>query len=132
MNVVVLKNMYLKIPEWIGDPDADNTRRLGLWQVCLKDDAVCQRRWEDILAVPSLPFQVCCCCYFYIGFQCYSFDYLLIGGDNICCNFCTDSRTHNFLINIDAFYEINDSFSYLWLDANLIRYIFIYINICNQ
>lgn len=47
-------------PEWVGDPDTDNAGRLGLWQVCQKDDVIdnCQRRWEDILTVPSLPFQV--------------------------------------------------------------------------
>lgn len=46
--------------EWVGDMDSDSAGRLGLWQVCQKDDTSdnCQKQFSDMLSVPSVPFQV--------------------------------------------------------------------------
>lgn len=40
--------------------DSDSAGRLGLWQVCQKDDTSdnCQKQFSDMLSVPSVPFQV--------------------------------------------------------------------------
>lgn len=48
------------ISEWIGDVDGDNSGRIGLWQVCQKDEISdnCHGQLEEVLAMPSLPFQV--------------------------------------------------------------------------
>lgn len=47
-------------PEWVGDPDNESAGRLGLWQVCQREEIFnnCQRRWEDIIAVPAFSFQL--------------------------------------------------------------------------
>ncbi|CAD7002639.1 unnamed protein product [Ceratitis capitata] len=47
-------------PEWIGDPDNESAGRLGLWQVCQRDEIFdnCKRRWETILTVPTFSFQL--------------------------------------------------------------------------
>uniref|UniRef100_A0A1L8D9H4 Uncharacterized protein n=2 Tax=Nyssomyia neivai TaxID=330878 RepID=A0A1L8D9H4_9DIPT len=47
-------------PEWVGDLDGDNSGRLGLWQVCLKDEVTenCQGHLDDVMSLPSLAFQV--------------------------------------------------------------------------
>ncbi|XP_055688454.1 LHFPL tetraspan subfamily member 3 protein isoform X2 [Lutzomyia longipalpis] len=47
-------------PEWVGDLDGDNSGRLGLWQVCTKDDVTenCQGHLDDVMSLPSLAFQV--------------------------------------------------------------------------
>lgn len=46
--------------EWVGDMDSDSAGRLGLWQICQKDDTSdnCQKQFSDMLSVPSVPFQV--------------------------------------------------------------------------
>ncbi|XP_067646563.1 LHFPL tetraspan subfamily member 3 protein isoform X2 [Eurosta solidaginis] len=47
-------------PEWVGDPDKESASRLGLWQVCQRDEIFdnCKRRWETILTVPTFSFQL--------------------------------------------------------------------------
>lgn len=47
-------------PEWVGDLDSENAGRLGLWQVCLKDESSdnCQKQLTDLLTISSIPFQV--------------------------------------------------------------------------
>ncbi|XP_017475312.1 PREDICTED: lipoma HMGIC fusion partner-like 3 protein isoform X1 [Rhagoletis zephyria] len=47
-------------PEWVGDPDNESAGRLGLWQVCQRDEIFdnCKRRWETILSVPTFSFQL--------------------------------------------------------------------------
>lgn len=44
----------------MGDLDSENAGRLGLWQVCQKMEMSdnCQRQLVDVLAIPSMPFQV--------------------------------------------------------------------------
>lgn len=46
--------------EWVGDMDGENTGRLGLWQVCQKDEMSenCEGQLDNVLSLPSLPFQV--------------------------------------------------------------------------
>lgn len=46
--------------EWVGDLDSDSGGRLGLWKVCEKSELndSCIGRLEDILQLPSMPFQV--------------------------------------------------------------------------
>lgn len=48
------------IVEWVGDPDSDSAGRLGLWQICQKDELFdnCSRSWENVLSVPTFSFQV--------------------------------------------------------------------------
>lgn len=50
----------LIVTEWIGDPDNESAGRLGLWQMCQKDEIFdnCRRRWENIFTVPTFSFQV--------------------------------------------------------------------------
>lgn len=58
------------ILEWVGDLDSENAGRLGLWQVCQRDETSdnCQKQLADFLSIPSIPFQVivvfsvACCC----------------------------------------------------------------------
>ncbi|XP_073836562.1 tetraspan membrane protein in hair cell stereocilia isoform X2 [Musca autumnalis] len=47
-------------PEWIGDPDNESSGRIGLWQMCQKDEIFdnCKRKWENILQVPTFSFQL--------------------------------------------------------------------------
>ncbi|GAB0096290.1 Lipoma HMGIC fusion partner-like protein [Sergentomyia squamirostris] len=47
-------------PEWVGDQDGDNSGRLGLWQVCQKDEISenCQGQLDDVMSLSSLAFQV--------------------------------------------------------------------------
>ncbi|XP_031618320.1 LHFPL tetraspan subfamily member 3 protein [Contarinia nasturtii] len=47
-------------PEWVGDLDSENAGRLGLWQVCQRDETSdnCQKQLADFLSIPSIPFQV--------------------------------------------------------------------------
>lgn len=53
-------NFHIFISEWVGDMDSDSAGRLGLWQVCQKDETsdTCQKQFSDMLSVPSVPFQV--------------------------------------------------------------------------
>lgn len=46
--------------EWVGDLDSENAGRLGLWQVCLKDETSdnCQKQLTDLMSITSVPFQV--------------------------------------------------------------------------
>lgn len=46
--------------EWVGDADSESAGRLGLWQICHKDDIFdnCRRRWEAVFSVPTFSFQV--------------------------------------------------------------------------
>lgn len=46
--------------EWIGDLDSDSAGRLGLWQVCQRDETSdnCEKKLTDFLSIPSIPFQV--------------------------------------------------------------------------
>lgn len=48
------------ISEWVGDLDSENAGRLGLWQVCQRDETSdnCQKQLTDFLSIPSIPFQV--------------------------------------------------------------------------
>uniref|UniRef100_A0AAG5D345 Protein with signal anchor n=1 Tax=Anopheles atroparvus TaxID=41427 RepID=A0AAG5D345_ANOAO len=47
-------------PEWVGDADSDIGGRLGLWQICQKDDLndSCSGKLEDLLEMQSIAFQV--------------------------------------------------------------------------
>jgi len=56
----IISTVAFLTPEWVGDMDADSAGRLGLWQVCQKDDTSdnCQKQFSDMLSVPSVPFQV--------------------------------------------------------------------------
>jgi hypothetical protein len=58
-------NLFLNIfsflfPEWVGDLDADVGGRLGLWQICQKDELTdtCTGKLEDLMSMPSVAFQV--------------------------------------------------------------------------
>uniref|UniRef100_A0A182TNW4 Uncharacterized protein n=1 Tax=Anopheles melas TaxID=34690 RepID=A0A182TNW4_9DIPT len=46
--------------KWVGDADSDIGGRLGLWQVCQKDDLTdsCTGRLEELLEMQSIAFQV--------------------------------------------------------------------------
>lgn len=46
--------------EWVGDLDSETGGRLGLWQICQKDELadVCSGKLADIMSMPSIPFQV--------------------------------------------------------------------------
>ncbi|XP_055388505.1 LHFPL tetraspan subfamily member 3 protein isoform X2 [Condylostylus longicornis] len=56
----IISAVAFATPDWIGDSSPENIGRLGLWQVCQRNFVadVCQRRWENILSVSSLTFQV--------------------------------------------------------------------------
>lgn len=61
--MTLINDRFVLLPlytEWIGDVDGDNAGRLGLWQVCQKDELSdnCHGQLEDVLSMPSLPFQV--------------------------------------------------------------------------
>ncbi|XP_058066567.1 LHFPL tetraspan subfamily member 3 protein isoform X2 [Anopheles bellator] len=47
-------------PEWVGDSDSDAGGRLGLWQICQKDDLndSCSGKLEELLEMQSIAFQV--------------------------------------------------------------------------
>jgi LHFPL tetraspan subfamily member protein len=44
----------------VGDLDADVGGRLGLWQICQKDELTdtCTGKLEDLMSMPSVAFQV--------------------------------------------------------------------------
>lgn len=52
--------MLRSAEEWVGDLDSENAGRLGLWQVCQRDETSdnCQKQLSDFLSIPSIPFQV--------------------------------------------------------------------------
>uniref|UniRef100_U5ETD1 Putative conserved plasma membrane protein n=1 Tax=Corethrella appendiculata TaxID=1370023 RepID=U5ETD1_9DIPT len=47
-------------PEWVGDLDSETGGRLGLWQICQKDELAdnCNGKLDDILSMQSIAFQV--------------------------------------------------------------------------
>lgn len=51
---------YFYFAEWVGDLDSETGGRLGLWQICQKDELadVCSGKLADIMSMPSIPFQV--------------------------------------------------------------------------
>lgn len=46
--------------EWVGDMDSENAGRLGLWQICQRDETsdTCHRQLTDFLSLSSVPFKV--------------------------------------------------------------------------
>jgi LHFPL tetraspan subfamily member protein len=59
-NQFILKYFFFLFPEWVGDLDADVGGRLGLWQICQKDELTdtCTGKLEDLMSMPSVAFQV--------------------------------------------------------------------------
>lgn len=45
--------------EWVGDIDSDTGGRLGLWQICHKDEYMdsCSGKLEDLLELPTFSFK---------------------------------------------------------------------------
>lgn len=48
------------LAEWVGDSDSDAGGRLGLWQICQKDELndSCSGKLEELLEMQSIAFQV--------------------------------------------------------------------------
>lgn len=63
--------LFILSIEWVGDLDSDNAGRLGLWQICQRDELSdnCQKHLSEFMSIPSIPFQVSAnyeTCFFFI------------------------------------------------------------------
>lgn len=66
--------------EWVGDLDSENAGRLGLWQVCQRDETSdnCQKQLSDFLSIPSIPFQVIVFLLNGASSYCFTFTFLFV------------------------------------------------------
>lgn len=73
---------WFSLAEWVGDLDSDNGGRLGLWQVCQKEDMSdsCSKQLVDLMSISSTPFQVGDSYLMKFQFQCttYIYKYFII------------------------------------------------------
>jgi LHFPL tetraspan subfamily member protein len=62
----LMKSFVFPPTEWVGDLDDDVGGRLGLWQICQKDESTdnCSGSLEDLMSMPSVAFQVSVCTFF--------------------------------------------------------------------
>lgn len=55
------KNIFLfYYVEWVGEEDTETGGRLGLWQICQKDEMTdsCSGKLEDLFQLPTFSFKV--------------------------------------------------------------------------
>lgn len=120
------------ISEWVGDLDSENAGRLGLWQVCQRDETSdnCQKQLADFLSIPSIPFQVIV--FLLAACRCKTFTFL---NNNLTMSFAPSFRCHPFLFLIRikhfllfairnafvSFFPLN-SFNIAWIVSCEIRW----------
>lgn len=125
------------LSEWVGDLDSENAGRLGLWQVCQRDEMIdnCQKELIDFLSIPSIPFQVsrsrsnvdlstvnfCPLQFKQIYFFSFARYEHQIGGHRICWTVRHHGHTHHIIFSVSILFEIDNGLPHLWMDANSLR-----------
>lgn len=120
--------------EWVGDLDSDNGGRLGLWQVCQKEDMSgdsCSKQLVDLMSISSTPFQVGSeitlnCWYplvatcIFNNFTLFSF-YCNVGGYNFRWPIGGHRSTYYRFASADVLSKVNYCFPHMRMDANSLR-----------
>lgn len=112
--------IIFKNADWIGDTESETGGRIGLWKICERNEIsdVCIGKLEDVLEMPTMSSQVS-------GSHLYFFrtrDLIrnIIARHNICWNFSCDLPPHHTLPSFYDISQVNNSFSSMRMDANLI------------